>query len=70
MIRRHRRVLWLSLALLGLGANIAEAQGYRLRLDSRVQRVTYRGLSMDSIPVEDVVTADLVYRRARKQERA
>jgi hypothetical protein len=51
-----RRGAWLSLALLGLGSGLAEAQGYRLRLDSRVQRVTYRGLTMDSIPVGEVVT--------------
>jgi hypothetical protein len=47
---------WLAIALLGLGPGLVEAQGYRLRLDSRVQRVTYRGLAMDSIPVGDVVT--------------
>jgi len=56
MKRLLRRVAWLSIALLGLRSGVAEAQGYRLRLDSRVQRVTYRGLAMDSIPVGEVVT--------------
>ena len=56
MKRLLRCVAWLTIALLGLGSGIAEAQGYRLRLDSRVQRATYRGLTMDSIPVGEVVT--------------
>ena len=51
-----RRGAWLGFALLGLGSGLAEAQGYRLRLDSRVQRVSYRGMTMDSIPVGEVVT--------------
>jgi hypothetical protein len=51
-----RHATWLSIALLALGPGPAEGQGYRLRLDSRVQRVTYRGLTMDSIPVGEVVT--------------
>ena len=46
----------LGLALLGLGSGPVEAQGYRLRHDSRAQRVSYRGVAMDSIPVGDVVT--------------
>ncbi len=32
------------------------AQGYRLRLDERLQAVGYRGLQLDSIPVTDTVT--------------
>jgi hypothetical protein len=56
-VRRFlRRGAWLTIALAGLWPGAAEAQGYRLRLDSRVQRVTYRGLTMDSIPVDEVVT--------------
>jgi hypothetical protein len=50
------RAAGLGLALLAVGSGPAEAQGYRLRLDSRVQRVSYRGVAMDSIPVGDVVT--------------
>ena len=56
MRRFLQRGAWLTIALLGLWPGAAEAQGYRLRLDSRVQRVTYRGLTMDSIPVGEVVT--------------
>ena len=50
------RCVWVGLVLLGLGPGLAQAQGYRLRLDSRVQRVSYRGSEMDSVRVEDVVT--------------
>ncbi len=50
------RVLAAGIALLVAVTNGAEAQGYRLRLDSRVQRVAYRGVSPDSIPVGEVVT--------------
>ena len=42
--------------LLLLGSAGAEAQGYRLRLDTRAQRVAYRGVAPDSIPVGAVVT--------------
>lgn len=35
----------------------AEAQGYRLRLDSRAQRVSYRGITSDSIPASEAVVA-------------
>jgi hypothetical protein len=35
----------------------AEAQGYRLRLDSRAQRVSYRGVTVDSILAPQAVTA-------------
>lgn len=33
------------------------AQGYRLRVDSRVQAVAYRGVTLDSVAVSDSVTA-------------
>ena len=33
------------------------AQGYRLRLDSRVQAVAYRGVTLDSVAANDSVTA-------------
>jgi hypothetical protein len=35
----------------------ARAQEYRLRLDTRGQGVAYRGVTLDSIPVSDTVTA-------------
>ncbi|MEP6573197.1 MAG: hypothetical protein ABJD11_10900 [Gemmatimonadota bacterium] len=43
--------------LLGVSVPLsaAHAQGYRLRLDSRVQSVAFRGVSEDSIPVAAVV---------------
>ncbi len=34
----------------------AAAQGYRLRVDTRVQSVGFRGVSLDSIPVADTVS--------------
>jgi len=40
-----------------LASSKAPAQGYRLRLDSRVQRVSYRGVAEDSIPAAQAVTA-------------
>jgi len=55
-VRRIVFCLYVGIALLLFGSGPAEAQGYRLRLDSRVQRVTFRGVAMDSIPVGDVVT--------------
>jgi hypothetical protein len=42
-------------ATLASPAGVA-AQGYRLRLDTRVQSVAYRGVSLDSIPVGDTVS--------------
>lgn len=44
-------VLWMALPG-GSGA----AQGYRLRVDTRVQSVGFRGVSLDSIPVGDTVS--------------
>lgn len=49
---RHVAVLLLgSLAL----ARSGRAQGYRLRLDTRAQAVSYRGVLLDSVPVGDTV---------------
>ena len=48
--------LALGIVLIGLGWSDADAQGYRLRLDSRAQRVTYRGVTADSVPVGQVIT--------------
>lgn len=45
------------LLLLVWVAPAAAAQGYRLRLDTRVQVVAYRGISLDSIPVTDTVSS-------------
>jgi hypothetical protein len=42
-------------AVLGMGAEV-RAQGYRLRLDTRLQTVSFRGLSLDSIAVTDTVS--------------
>ena len=47
--------LWLAM-LAGPGGGAAAAQGYRLRLDTRVQSVGFRGVSLDSIPVGDTVS--------------
>lgn len=43
--------------LLLLLPHTAAAQQYLLRLDSRVQGATYRGVRPDSVPVSDVVTS-------------
>ncbi|HXI21536.1 MAG TPA: hypothetical protein VNH46_10645, partial [Gemmatimonadales bacterium] len=51
----RRQLLPLALLLAGL-APAARAQGYNLRLDTRVQSVAYRGVRLDSIPVGSVVT--------------
>lgn len=51
----RRPLLWAGLALALLPA-AASAQGYLLRLDSRVQRVSYRGVRLDSIPLASTVT--------------
>jgi hypothetical protein len=49
-----RRGPVIALGLLAI-ANVAHAQGYRLRLDNRVQRVSFRGVQLDSIPASAVV---------------
>ena len=41
--------------LLFATANIASAQSWRVRIDARAQAVSYRGLSADSIRIEDAV---------------
>src|ERR1043166_6725602 len=46
--------LWLVLAAL-VPARLA-AQGYRLRVDSRVQSVSYRGVAFDSVAAVDTAT--------------
>ncbi|HEX7023692.1 MAG TPA: hypothetical protein VF187_02645 [Gemmatimonadales bacterium] len=50
-----RRGLWGSVVLLFLAVNLAPAQGYRVRLDSRVQGVSWRGLTAGTIPRADAV---------------
>jgi hypothetical protein len=45
-----------ALSMLAL-VTAAQAQGYRLRLDSRVQAVAYRGVRADSVPLSQVVIA-------------
>jgi hypothetical protein len=54
----NRPFLWsaagAALLLLGQTAD-AYGQGYRLRLDTRIQSVSYRGWSLDSIPVGDTL---------------
>ncbi|HEU5261544.1 MAG TPA: hypothetical protein VFU41_09005 [Gemmatimonadales bacterium] len=35
---------------------VAGAQGYRLRVDTRMQAAAYRGVTLDSIPVSDTAT--------------
>ena len=47
-------MLWAT-ALAG-AATAASAQDYRLRVDTRLQVVAYRGLTLDSIPVIDTVS--------------
>lgn len=46
----------LALSALALLAPAASGQGYRLRLDTRVQAVAFRGVSLDSIAIADTVT--------------
>lgn len=52
-----RRTLVLDVVFVGLACGSAAGQGYLLRLDSRVQRVSYRGVSADSIPAGEAVTS-------------
>jgi hypothetical protein len=49
------RGLSAGLALLCLVATTAPAQGYRVRLDSRVQGVSWRGLTSGTIPRADAI---------------
>lgn len=50
-----RRGLSGSATLLLVAATLAPAQGYRVRLDSRVQSVSWRGLSALTIPRSDAI---------------
>jgi hypothetical protein len=50
-----RRVLAMAALIAGLGRP-SVAQGYRLRLDTRLQVVSFRGLTADSIAAADAVT--------------
>jgi len=52
---RRRRWTALVVALFSLAATVASAQSYRLRLDTRVQTVSFRGVTRDSIPAGSAV---------------
>jgi hypothetical protein len=54
-VKPGSRALPLAAALMAAGAAHAAAQDYRLRLDSRVQSVAFRGVVLDSIPASQVV---------------
>ncbi len=54
-MRRLTRGLGAGLALLSLGGTRIEGQGYRVRLESRIQAVSWRGLASGTIPREDAV---------------
>jgi len=51
---RARVLALIAATVLGVRPTIAAAQGYVLRLDSRVQRTAFRGITRDSVPVESV----------------
>ena len=51
-----RRTILAVLLLSGVLALPASGQGYRLRLDSRVQHAAYRGVRLDSVAVGEIVT--------------
>jgi hypothetical protein len=50
------RAIALALCAAPAAVAAAGAQGYRLRVDTRLQLVAYRGLTVDSIPVTDTVS--------------
>jgi hypothetical protein len=50
------RIAWLATLLVGVSAGPLTGQAYRLRLESRIQTVSFRGLSLDSVPLEETVT--------------
>lgn len=52
----NRAIGWVVMCLLAIPAT-GGAQEYLLRVDTRLQRVEYRGLEKDSIPAGQVVTA-------------
>jgi len=56
-VRRVSLIL-MAVAMTAGGARLAEAQGYRVRLDSRVQSVAYRGVVPDSIPADEAVIGE------------
>lgn len=45
-----------AVLLAGADAGAAGAQGYHLRVEARAQSVSYRGVSLDSIPASDTVS--------------
>ncbi len=49
------RGLWGSVVLLFLAATVAPAQGYRVRLDTRIQGVSWRGLNPGTIPRSEAI---------------
>jgi hypothetical protein len=49
------RSVGLGIALSCLAAPLASAQGYRLRLDTRFQTVSFRGVTPDSIPAGSAI---------------
>lgn len=59
-----RRGTALVLGLAIAGAAEGRAQGYQLRLDSRYQAVSFRGLAFDSIPVAAAVVDGAGFRSA------
>ena len=56
MTRRGRSV-GVGIALSCLTATLASAQGYRLRLETGFQTVSFRGVTLDSIPAASAVIA-------------
>ncbi len=54
-MNRWARVAFLGGSLACAGTGIAAGQEYRLRLDTRFQRVAFRGVATDSIAAGDVV---------------
>lgn len=56
MIRQSCALRALLALLATAWPTIASSQSYRLRLDTRVQNVTYRGITPDSVPASDTVS--------------
>src|SRR4029077_1921108 len=54
---RTMRATTLGFVLAVLAPSQVAAQGYRLRVDSRVQSVAYRGVALDSVAVIDTAAA-------------
>ena len=55
-MRTRLRCLGLASVLLAVFARDGGAQGYRIRIDTRAQAVSYRGVLLDSVPIADTVT--------------